>query len=366
MVSVQLGLAVVLTILCVFGFGASQDYIDEVRELPVARPFLSLISVDLPCHSSLNRTGLCVTASKCAYTLKGISEGSCAENMQVCCVTVLTCGNSTSSNNTYFINPAFPQHSMEARQCRVQITKSEDVCQMKLEFHSFVLMPPTNGICSQDYFAFWTDQTVGQNSVLCGENSGQHVIVSVENLLGPLFLTMMTSGTAERSWSIRVIQQTCKSPRLAPRNCLQYFETPLGEIRTFGYNIGLSSTSHIIHGLNYAICIRRPTGFCGVTFEADAFDLGPASNTSVINNCNQENFLQLPAGTAIEGGPTPGRICGRVFAPVNGVSDSAPIQIVTTGPLVLYFSSEQRIHHETTSNNYGFQLRYVLNTCRTG
>ena len=52
------------------------------------------------CGSTSGLNGTCYTSSQCE-SLGGSSSGSCASSFGVCCVFSLSCGGSSSQNNTY-------------------------------------------------------------------------------------------------------------------------------------------------------------------------------------------------------------------------------------------------------------------------
>ena len=65
-----------------------------------------------------------------------------------------------------------------------------------------------------------------------------------------------------------MLQYECDSPNLAPEGCLQYFTGISGNVSTFNWkttdNANDASYPNQISGLNYNICLRRESGYCGV------------------------------------------------------------------------------------------------------
>lgn len=104
------------------------------------------------CTGADSLDGTCYTRRQCNTLPNGISSGSCASGIGVCCVgrkcafkedvcckllmynyftVVITCGNTTYSNNTYFVNPNFPNSYAGGSSCTITIKKcNPDICQV--------------------------------------------------------------------------------------------------------------------------------------------------------------------------------------------------------------------------------------------
>lgn len=86
---------------------------------------------------------------------------------------------------------------------------SSTVCQLRIEFLDLSLVGPTgDGNCNTDAITI----TGGASNVpvLCGENSGQHVVVDFDGE-NPIFITIAatSSYTFGRHWFIRATQYNC-------------------------------------------------------------------------------------------------------------------------------------------------------------
>ena len=82
------------------------------------------------CGSTDNLNGTCYTASECT-SLGGTASGSCASSFGVCCVFTLSCGRTTSQNNTYATISSFDTTS-DTDPCTYTYCKcSEDVCKLR-------------------------------------------------------------------------------------------------------------------------------------------------------------------------------------------------------------------------------------------
>ena len=85
---------------------------------------------NIDCQGTGSLNGTCYTASECT-SLGGTASGSCASSFGVCCVFSLSCGRTTSQNNTYATISTFDTTS-DADPCTYTYCKcSEDVCKLR-------------------------------------------------------------------------------------------------------------------------------------------------------------------------------------------------------------------------------------------
>lgn len=91
------------------------------------------------------------------------------------------------------------------------VPMDESVCQLRIDLLDLSLAPPNgDGICSTDVLSI---SGSGSNiPLLCGENSGQHVIADFTGT-NPITITIKTTSsyTFGRHWNIRVAQINCES-----------------------------------------------------------------------------------------------------------------------------------------------------------
>lgn len=96
--------------------------------------------------------------------------------------------------------------------CGVTVNPCSDaVCQLRVEFLDLSLAPPNgDGVCNQDILSISGGATNVPN--ICGENSGQHVIVEFS---GTSSITVSVTATAAytfgRHWHIKITQINCDS-----------------------------------------------------------------------------------------------------------------------------------------------------------
>lgn len=98
--------------------------------------------------------------------------------------------------------------------CRCAMTvepAGDNVCQLRIDMLDFALAPPNgDGICNTDVISITGSAT--NVPLLCGENSGQHLIVDFAGT-NPITIAIKTTSsyTFGRHWNIRVAQINCNS-----------------------------------------------------------------------------------------------------------------------------------------------------------
>ena len=101
--------------------------------------FLSVFTVvkfpNDPCGSTSGLNGTCYTNSQCE-SLGGSASGSCASSFGVCCVFSLSCGGSSSQNNTYATVTSYTVSS-DPDPCTYTFCKSSsDVCKLRIDYET--------------------------------------------------------------------------------------------------------------------------------------------------------------------------------------------------------------------------------------
>merc|ERR550519_394529 len=178
----------------------------DLRHQKVLGVFTVVKFPNSACVASTNsRNGTCFTLSECT-SKGGYASGSCASSFGVCCIIEKSCGGSTSDNCTYFTSSG----GVAGQNCALEVCKcSSDVCQLRLDFDSFVMNDPitattttsiaTNqviiadgvgtaqavnerGKCAIDSFQVFGDTTLSSNPPkICGINTGQHMYVDASS-----------------------------------------------------------------------------------------------------------------------------------------------------------------------------------------
>ncbi|KAK8764705.1 hypothetical protein V5799_032686 [Amblyomma americanum] len=223
------------------------------------------------CEGKYGQNGTCVTEQECGAK-QGTDIGRCAEGYGVCCRVSFTCNMVSSVNETEFVNPSYPSGEVGTGTCEVTITKTPDICQLRLDFLEFSLAPPDEqGLCNVD--SFMVRSTVGENlPQLCGENNGQHL----------------------------------------PPGCLQYFRSPSAIVRSFNYGPPVDSKVRYLSGLRYSICLRVEENFCSIKWETEtnsSFSWGQPTYEDNVVAC-RDDFITVDQGSTYGMGPGEDRFCG--------------------------------------------------------
>lgn len=186
-----------------------------------------------------------------------------------------------STNNTYFVEPQKVWEPEGSIHCGVRVRKmalfGDSICQMRLDFVNFntVGPDPVSGQCNYDMLTIEGADANTRVHNICGLNDGQHgespssptfnqiqpcrrispeavpfsaVYVDVKHTDAIKLRMNIDYGrdpNRPRKWNIRVTQLPCRSPRLAPPGCLQYFEDYTGTVKSFNYDPkGLNETAY--------------------------------------------------------------------------------------------------------------------------
>ncbi|CAK1555293.1 unnamed protein product [Leptosia nina] len=303
----------------------------------------------LPCKSSSGLDGTCV------------HEFDCRKNG-----VQFTCDTRSATPTGWFTNDGFPLPSYERLSCTVTFDKVwPDVKQIRLDFLSFEMLPPTFGNCERDQFIITGQNINNIIPILCGINTGQHVYIEVGNAVGPINISIQTVTTDNRLFAIKVTQLRSTHPLAAPTGCLQYHLKPQGYLESFNYRdtseIVFGKTSSYLNNLNYAICIQRSPDACSTTytnvgsmqivnFDFDNLPIIPPRQAGVeIYNCPSDWLLIAAV-----------RLCGDRLNDGSTIQDfslDAPVVDDGVGPIVIWFRTD------SVYTGRGFKLSYQQNSC---
>lgn len=95
--------------------------------------------------------------------------------------------------------------------CSLRVEPVDNVCQLRIDLLDFSLAPPSgDGICNTDVISITGSATNVPS--LCGENSGQHLIVDFAGT-NPINIAIKTTSsyTFGRHWNIHIAQINCDS-----------------------------------------------------------------------------------------------------------------------------------------------------------
>ena len=117
--------------------------------------------------------------------------------------------------------------------------------------------PGSRGSCIQARF---TAESEGPNPpVICGTNSGYHMILEARDQCNKLTVTW--NNAVENSWSIQVMQISCSAPWKPAAGCLQYFTGTTGTLYSYNYQESFHLTNQQYHN-----CIRTEEGYCSISY----------------------------------------------------------------------------------------------------
>eukprot|EP00095_Tigriopus_kingsejongensis_P003721 snap_masked-scaffold617_size123379-processed-gene-0.13 protein:Tk03721 transcript:snap_masked-scaffold617_size123379-processed-gene-0.13-mRNA-1 annotation:"hypothetical protein DAPPUDRAFT_110156" len=147
-----------------------------------------------------------------------LNEGCSGSNARngTCYTLSMTCGSTASENCTYLTQMTATAPIMNP--CTYKICKSDPkVCRIRLDFQTFQIADPNVG----------TVVEVGLASV-------NNVIVDASDMCHLAIFTL--SGSATRSWDIKVTQYQCGNTGLGgDPGCLQFFTGKVGRVASFAF-----------------------------------------------------------------------------------------------------------------------------------
>ena len=355
-----------------------------------------------------NRTGICVTSAYECRNRGGRVVGQCFASpisgsnqasgglldigsnefnrripIGLCCVYQITCGGTVFQNGTYFRSPNSPATYNDARACTATIPRvPPGVCQIRLDFVTFNLKPPTAGECDVDKLII--DGQAQNNLIpgICGHNNGQHMYLDIDRSNNPISITVLTGvgSLYNRQFDMRITFIHCQSPYRSPPNCLQYYFDLNGEFRSFNFDYYNQVNARYLKNLDYAICFRKIHGFCSITYSMPKYgapidqDVTQASNRPIGKYFSIVNVVAAGIGN---GGSGPvkcpddflvigtARFCGQVlnddYDRASSPTTSEEITDSGSGPLMARFHT-----NGDEMVGLGFLLQYRLNHCFFG
>ncbi|XP_066975380.1 uncharacterized protein [Macrobrachium rosenbergii] len=132
--------------------------------------FIALLQISpYECTTTDGLTGTCFPSASCK--ISGVSSGSCAKGFGTCCQIQKTCDTTSSFDNTYFVNPSYPNSDTDSGVCMISIYRaSKDICQMRLDFYNLELaQPDSDGNCNTDFLTVSGGTSAAPT--ICGTNS---------------------------------------------------------------------------------------------------------------------------------------------------------------------------------------------------
>ncbi|KAF5290653.1 hypothetical protein FQR65_LT01943 [Abscondita terminalis] len=308
------------------------------------------------CTGANGLRGICYTRRQCT-SIGGYASGKCARNIGRCCIVQVSCGATSSNNNTYFSNPTYPGTFSGAAACTLTIQRcNPDICQIRIDMLNFNLAQPNqNGICSDDAMVITGAGTnVGR---ICGENTGQHIYLDFADGKD-IIINIFTSAavTLGRQWNLRIAQIECNSPSRAPSGCLMYYGSVSGNVRSFNFGPSvIAGQTRQISNLNYGICVRAAPGFCTIQWTPsgnNAFLVSGSAQTGPqmgSANC-QTDYIIIPNGLTNQM-MQEDRFCGSSISAVTSQTRPFVLYAITNGDEV------------SDVANIGFSFSYNQQQC---
>jgi len=254
-----------------------------------------------------DKNGTCYTKEECSDK-GGTNDGTCASGYGICCTFEVTCGSTTSENNTYFTSSGT---SGTLGECRVKFCRAADnICQLRLDFDSFAItgpqtgsaatlgyQPPTSDIagcgtngqitngaangaiddctsgggsgtaalypytqCLTDSFSVTNPGGISPPTI-CGKNQGRHMYVDASADCNDLVFYL---GASDASYNIRITQYNCEYENRAPQGCTEYlFGESTGFVYTYNWDSG---NGYHLANQEQNICIRREKDNCKICY----------------------------------------------------------------------------------------------------
>jgi len=257
------------------------------------------------CGALNGYNGTCFTASECEAK-GGSASGACASSFGVCCVFTLTCGDSSSANNSYAKIDSYSVSS-DADPCTYTFCKTNsDVCKLRIDFDTMVLTAPVTYAAQPTPADTWklgakmgdcvTDTLTVSNPggavppTICGYNTGQHMWVPASDSCNQIHIDIDTgSTTTTRKWQIKVTQYECGNMMMPEQDCLQYHTASDGKIASFNWDTTattIAASQTHLSDQYYDICLRRARGYCSICYSpvissttiASSYGIGTSSD----------------------------------------------------------------------------------------
>jgi len=301
------------------------------------------------CDAGNNMSGTCFTAEECSDR-NGVASGSCAEGYGVCCVITLTCGATTRANCTYLNQqmsntPATDSDSSQS--CTYNICPVNDgVRRIRLEMDTFVIEPPFTpdltgaavgsfgqgtsiGHCLGDSFV--AASGVASSPVICGTNTGQHMVLDTDgSMCVTAIFNFRSGGAQQRNYRIHVVQFGEFNEMGGPMGCLQYYTGEMGTVNTFNWVGPVGATSVHLANQHYNVCIRRRVAACRICWSPiqTAATMGnqatPARGAFGIGNAGAVDAMAMGAvdGACVEAHAAAAAATSQDFVEILGGNDA--------------------------------------------
>lgn len=250
--------------------------------------------------------GTCFTSTECSDK-GGTQSGNCASGFGVCCIFInngAAAASTITENRTRLRNSEFPSATTATAATTIVYTvnkMSSDICQLRLDFTTFVIAGPGNsqesigaGLgtnCADQLTVLTTDVTAwtsSQTGTLCGALTGEHLYVDLTmtstdaatiTIVTAASVAALTPAIAGRKWDIKTSQIECFATYRAPNGCQRYFMEDYGKIISYNFYMVTGAPARANPAQNSGIelplqrvntCIRRSKNMCCVEYKVCA------------------------------------------------------------------------------------------------
>ncbi|XP_046458991.1 uncharacterized protein LOC124205588 [Daphnia pulex] len=328
------------------------------------------------CTSPNGESGICAPGNICAL-FGGRPSGSCLLG-KVCCINAISkCGASVTLNNTFWQSPATISApstcSLTVKLDAKYLEQKMPICQVRLDFISFTTAQPTAGTCTE---TFQVSGSINPVPIICGDNSGQHMYLNVPSSdttptdVRLMFNFLAGAGSGSRSWKIKIAMLPCGASYLAPKDCLQFFSSSSGTVKSFNWMDVAGAATRQLNNQNYDICFRTAevnnqvanrlcVSVCAVTNGGDAFSItsipvlantansavgtvtpNPAPPPAVDIAVCLYDFLLIAQGTDPATGVVADRFCGNQLNPALAGAPTSVLVCTRTRPFRLTYQTD--------------------------
>merc|ERR1712095_200157 len=213
------------------------------------------------------------------------------------------------------------------------------------------------GACITDTFT--ASSSAGAVPVICGTNTGQHMIVDSDGETCSTASFTFGGTATNRAYDIKVLQFDCKNEMGGPTGCLQYFSTDMGTFSSFNYggvpeNPDMSG-AHLANQ-NYNVGTNCATDYLEI--------LGLETQANVAIAITTQALATAYTSTL-------GKICGMGFdaAGAAQAANNIPTSVCTgVTPFNVRFVSDagevaDDVAVKIPTGHLGFSLNYVQQDC---
>lgn len=243
--------------------------------------------------------GTCYTSTECGDR-GGTKSGNCASGFGVCCVFInaaAAAATTISENRTRVRNAEYPSTTTATTLQTLVYTINKmksDICQIRLDFTTFVIAGPSHtgesitaaaGSSCQDSLIVTTSDvttwTASNTAKLCGKLTGEHLYIELSpTSTDAATLTLAIAATPApaiglRSWDIKTSQIECHATYRAPPGCQRFFTEDVGKIVSYNFGkVGTTAPGTNLQnaGMELALqrvntCIRRSKNMCCIEYQ---------------------------------------------------------------------------------------------------